>query len=782
LIILLAVHVAIALLLVATGRRLGSRSFLVGALAPSATLVWAVAALIRGTSSAPITESWTWVSALDLQLTFRADGLSLVMLVVIGGIGLLVFGYSSGYFEGSPDSAKVAALLVAFAGAMTGVVLSDNILLLFVFWELTSVSSFLLIGTEDRRPAARAAAQEALLITGAGGVAMLAGLVVIGQQAGTWTLSGLLASPPSASTLVSVGVVLVLVGALTKSAQFPFHAWLPGAMSAPTPVSAYLHSATMVKAGIYLVARLSPALATSPPWRPLILVCGLASLIVGGYRALRQHDLKLLLAFGTISQLGLMLVLFGIGTDAAWTAGVVLLLAHAVFKAALFMSVGLVDHATGTRDLRRLDRLGSALPVAVGAAVVCAASMAGLPPLLGFVAKEQALGALAEPGSPGGAAVLLLVVVGSMLTVGYSARFAWGLLGPADPTLERQVAPIRHLPTAGLVVPGVVLAAVSIVVGLVPGLLDPLVEAATRWVGVTADADLALWHGVGAALAWSTLVILGGTALFVLRSRVERVQAAVPRLPGSQAAYDATVRGILRVADRVTGVTQSGSLPLYLGVIAIVTVASGLPLLAGSSVPSRLDWIDSPLQIVPAVVIVGAAIGAAVTGHRLTAVVLLGAVGYAVAALFMVQGAPDLAVAQLLIETLSVVVFVLVLRHLPDRFPERGRASGAGPSQVTRLAVAAAVGIFVFGFTLAATAERSRPSVADAYVDRSLPDGGGRNVVNVIVVDFRGLDTLGEITVLLTAALGVAALVRTSHRRDDERDLEAAVGSEGPVG
>lgn len=763
-IIVLTIYAVLALGLGFVGRRLGARAFVLGSLAPLATLGWASSQLVRFGPDVVESRSWAWVPGLDLAVTFRADGLSMVMLIVIGGVGVLVFGYAASYFEGSANAGKVAALLVGFAGAMTGLVMADNILLLFVFWELTSVSSFLLIGTEDRLPAARAAAQQALLITGSGGLAMLAGFVLLGQASGTWTLSGLVAQPP-AGPLVTVGLVLVLVGALTKSAQVPFHSWLPAAMSAPTPVSAFLHSATMVKAGIYLVARLSPAFAEVGPWRAVVLSAGLGSLLIGGYRALRQHDLKLLLAFGTVSQLGLLLVLFGIGTEAAWTAGVVLLLAHAVFKAGLFMSVGVVDHATHTRDFRRLDRLGRRLPATVAIAVVAAGSMAGLPPLLGFVAKEEALGALLAPGSPGGMIVVVLVVVGSMLTVAYSARFAWGLLGPAQPAINRPATAVDHAPSVAFVLPAGVLAAVSIVAGIAPFVLAPLIEAATSWLGPGVHTTLALWHGLTPALGWSAAVIAGGGALFALRTRVERVQSRLPHVDGSQRFYDEAVKGVLRGADRITGVSQSGSLPVYLGVICLVTVAAGFPLVVGGSRPERLVWFDTPLQVVPAIVMIGAAIGCVVIGRRFAAVVMLGAAGYGMAAFFMIQGAPDLAITQLLIETLTVVAFVLVLRHLPDRFPRRFRSSATRRLQLLRMGIASLVGVFIFVFILASTAERSQVPVAQDYVERSLPDGGGRNVVNVIVVDFRGFDTLGEITVLVTAALGVGALVMAGRHR-----------------
>jgi multicomponent Na+:H+ antiporter subunit A len=755
-----------AAVLVAARRPLGRARFAVAALAPAATAGWAVWLLATLDPGEAHTRRVEWVPGLDLTLGFRADGLAAVMALVIGAIGVLVCAYAASYFGSSPTAAKVAPLLVAFAGSMLGLVLSDDVLGLFVFWELTSVTSFLLIGTDDERPEARAAAQQAFLITGAGGLALLGGLVLLGQQTGEWTLQGIVAAAPSGG-LVEAAAVLVLLGALTKSAQVPFHSWLPGAMAAPTPVSAYLHSATMVKAGVYLVARLSPGLAELGPWRPVVVGAGVASLLVGGWRALRQSDLKILLAMGTVSQLGLLMILFGVGTEEAWAAGVVLLVAHALFKAPLFMVVGIVDHATHTRDIRRLDRLGRRLPVLCGVGVLAASSMAGVPPLLGFIAKEEALAALGETGLSWGTALLVAVVAGSVLTVAYSGRFVFGAFGPAP---DRGSAPgalvgpiVRdvHTPAASIVAVPAVLAGAGLLFGLLPVLVQPLVDAAVTWWGPDAHAPtLALWHGLKPALYWSLLVLTLGSLAIVARSAVERVQVDLPRLPGTQRGYERTVRGLLRGADRVTGVVQSGSLPTYLAVILVTMVVTvAVPLSGAVAVPEGLVLADSWGQLLVAAGVLGAALGAALALRRMTVVLLLGVVGYGVAALFMIQGAPDLAVTQLLVETLTVVAFVLVLRRMPERFAARQSVR----RQLPRAALALAVGAVVFVFALSATV-RTEPGVSEEYLQRSLPEAAGRNVVNVIVVDFRGLDTLGEISVVLVAALGISALSAAGRR------------------
>jgi multicomponent Na+:H+ antiporter subunit A len=777
---LVASYALLALAVAAVGGRLGARAFWLAALAPLATSLYAGVAATRLGDDGVWTESYEWAGALGLSIDLRLDGFSLLMVLLVGVVGVFVFGYAASYFHDGPGVARTAAVLLVFAGSMLGLVLADNVLLLFGFWELTSITSFLLIGTNDEQPAARASALHALLVTGGGGLALLGGLVLIGQAAGTYSLSAILADPPTGGT-VTAGVVLVLVGAFTKSAQVPFHAWLPGAMAAPTPISAYLHSATMVKAGVFLIGRLAPTFAaTVGPWRWMVLLAGGASLVLGGYRALRQHDIKLVLAYGTVSQLGLLVILFGIGTEEATLAGCVLLLAHAAFKASLFLTVGIVDHQTHTRDLRSLDGLGRRWPVVAGAATLAAASMAGIPPLFGFIAKEYAVHGLLEPGTPARAAVVAVVVVGSMLTVAYSARFVWGAFGPVDPRPGRQrphVGADAAHPSAAFAAAPVALAGLGLVLGVAPMAANGLVGRALEALGFAdAHAELHLWGGFTLALGLSAVVISGGVALFLARGPVERAQARVPRLPSAMGAYEKGLQGLLRGADRLTGVVQNGSLPVYLAVILITAVALPLlPLLSEGGPDQWPDLVDSPLQVVLGVVIVVAALAATATRRRFAAVLLLGAVGYAMVGLFVVQGAPDLALTQVLIETLGVVAFVLVLRHLPEGF----RTSMAPARRLIPALIGVAVGLFMFLFMLTAASMRDPSLTADGAADavaagdarvseellaRSEPEAHGRNIVNVVIVDFRGFDTLGEITVLVVAALGVVGLVRAGRR------------------
>jgi len=761
----LAAHALGVVLVAVLAGRLGRRVHLVAAIPPAVAVAAAAAAAPGVLAGRPVVERYAWAGSLGLDAVLRLDAFALLMVALVAGIGVLVFVYAGEYFAGSSRGhATFAATLLGFSGAMLGLVLSDNALLLFVFWELTSATSYLLIGTDDRRPEARGAALHAYVITGGGGLALLAGLVLLGQQAGTTTISGLVADPPT-GPLAEAGVVLVLLGAFTKSAQVPFIAWLPGAMAAPTPVSAYLHSATMVKAGVYLVARLAPAFAgTSAVWRPLVLTVGVLTMLAGGLRALRQYDLKRLLAYGTVAQLGFLVVLLGVGTPEATWAGCVLLLAHAAFKATLFMGVGIVDHQAHTRDLRRLSGLGRRLPWLFAVLAGAGASMAGLPPLLGFLAKEEAFAALGEAGQ---GLALAGVVTGSALTTAYTARLLvdglWRTRTGPDVVDPTEVP----APPAAFVAPAALLTTLSLVAGVAPVLVDGLVNAAATaldpaWKG----SELALWHGFTTELALSGVTLVAGLALWAVAARLRRV----PLLPGGGEVFEAAVHGLQVGAARLTGAIQTGSLPIYLSVIALtVVIVPGVVLVTRGAAPALPDLFGDAVQGLVALVVVVGAVIAAGTGRRFTAVLFLGAIGYGVAVLFVIQGAPDLALTQFLFETLSLVVFVLVLRHLPDRFAVRPLPT----DRLVRAGVATLVGVFVAGFAVVVTAARTAPPVGREYLDLALPEAQGRNVVNTILVDFRALDTLGEITVLIVAALGVTSLVAVARERRARRAAPA---------
>ncbi|HSJ35069.1 MAG TPA: hydrogen gas-evolving membrane-bound hydrogenase subunit E [Acidimicrobiia bacterium] len=767
-IVVLLIHVVVAALVMVLGRRLGNRVMLVGSLAPLAGLVWLLGPARDAIGGDPITESVRWMPAIGMDLDFRLDGLGALMTLLIGGIGFLVFVYAWRYFGEQEGLGRFAAFLVGFAGAMFGVVVADNLLLLFVFWELTSITSYLLIGFDDDSAAARSGALQALLVTGLGGLAMMGGIVLVAQAAGTYSLAAIVASPPEGG-VVGAGLGLILLGAFTKSAQFPFHFWLPGAMAAPTPVSAYLHSATMVKAGIYLVARLAPAFAAVIGWwRPTLITVGVVTMLVGGWRALAQDDLKLILAQGTVSQLGFIMLLVGMGVPEATFAGAAMILAHGIFKAALFMTAGIVDHQAHTRDIRRLSGVGRAMPALAGVAIVAAASMAGLPPLLGFVTKEAALEGLVHHGNwwaTGG------VVLGSVLTAAYGLRYLAGGFGTVPTDSQNLVGADAPPPSLSFLAAPLLLVLLTVAGGLATGLFDGLVGAAAESSMAGAGAEhLALWHGLGTPLLLSAIALGGG--FWIWRRPIVRLRRITERLPEASRVYGDTVAGLNDFADRVTSVVQSGSLPIYLGVIVTTAILGPSIVMAGEwALPERLILAESPLQAVTAALVITAAIGTALVKRRLGAVLFLGAVGYGVAVLFVIQGAPDLALTQLLIETLTLALFVLLLRHLPARFEGVGWRLG----RFSRIAVAVGVGLSAGFFSLWAAGGRVATPLTGEFLTRAEPEGGGRNIVNVILTDFRAFDTLGEITVLTVAALGAIMLIRTRRPRDDDAESARSV-------
>lgn len=748
--------------LVAFGSRLGRRAFVVGAIPPAVATVWVATQLDSVTSGRPVMERLRWVGELGLSVDLRLDGLAATMSLIVAAVGVAVLLYAPRYFPpDAPDLGRLAGLLVLFGGAMLGLAQADHVVVLYTCWELTSITSYLLIGNRHTEARARAAALHALLVTGAGGLALLGGLVLLAQEAGTYRLSEILASAPREGAVVTAAMILILAGAMTKSAQYPFHAWLPGAMAAPTPVSAYLHSATMVKAGVFLVARVAPFFAATDLWRPLVLTTGCCTLVFGGLRALRQHDLKLLLAFGTVSQLGLLMVLFGAGTPATTTAGWMLLVAHAAFKATLFMVVGIVDHQTGTRDTKELPPLGRGWRSVEIVTVLAVVSMAGIPLGAGFVAKELAYDALNAGAFAGSGVVLAAAVAGSMLTVAYGARFYWGAFVEPRRRGVTEQTPAAEGPSLASLAPAAVLAVSGIVLGVVPGLGDRLATASlTGFGGDIPAVHLALWHGFGFPLVLSALTLAGGAVIFLSDRWLQPWLARGGALPSGAEVYLAALRALGTVSTRVTGFVQNGSLPVYAGVILLS--AALLP--AGALLVGRAwgGWptFGSIREGPVAVALIAAAIGAAIVRRRFSAAVFLGVAGYAMAGLFVLSGAPDLALTQAVVETLTTVVFVLVMRRLPARFERQSSLR----RRVGRIAIAAAVGVTVFVFALVAAGYRLGPPVSDEMVARAVPDGNGRNVVNVILVDFRGFDTLGEITVLAVASIGAVALARVGRR------------------
>ncbi|WP_344529313.1 Na+/H+ antiporter subunit A [Streptomyces albiaxialis] len=758
---LILLHLGAACAAVPLVRWLGVRAFLPLALVPGAAAVWAAVRHGEVADGHALVSEWHWIPGLGVGVALRCDALALLMVLIAGGVGALVMVYCAGYFRrDEPRVGVFAGTLTAFAGAMLGLVLADDLIVLYVMWELTTVFSFLLIGHTPERRTNRRAALQALLVTTLGGLVMLIGFLMLGHAAGTYRLSRIVADPPAAGPLLSTALVLVLVGALTKSAVWPFSFWLPGAMAAPTPVSAYLHAAAMVKAGVYLVARLAPAFAHVVPWRETVLVLGAVTMLLGGWRALRETDLKRLLAFGTVSQLGFLVLLVGDGTRDAALAGAVMILAHALFKAPLFLVVGIVDHATGTRQLDRLSGLGRRMPWVCAVAVLAGASMAGLPPLLGFAAKEAAAQALVD-GDTADAWALAAVVVGSGLTFAYTLRFLWGAFarkpGVAPPPVGR-TGPALFLPPA-------VCALCGLLLGPAVLWLDPLLA---RYARTFPDPDgepfhLALWHGFGPALGLSSLAWALGLLVFLAQRPLARLGDLLAQFDGD-VVFARALWGLERLSLQTTGMVQRGSLPVYLGtVLAVLVGFEGAALVADEPWQHMAEprWYDSVPQLAVAVGVCAVAVLCVLAGQRMKAAILAGITGYGTGVLYVLHGAPDLALTQFAVETVSLIVFVLVLRRLPARFPDGQRTWRV--RRVTQLVFAVAAGGLVAGLTYLAAAARLGPP-AGHELPTATAHEGVRNVVATTLVDLRAWDTMGESAVLAVAAVGVTSLVYLRRR------------------
>ncbi len=713
----------------------------------------------------PASSSVGWLPILGFDLNLQLDGFALVMALLVTVLGFAVLLYSLAYFEHDGTYARFVGLFMVFAGSMLGLVLADDLFTMFVFWELTSVWSFLLIGLNDKSASARQAAVRALLTTGAGGLCLLTAIGILQVEYGTTSFDTLQAALPRGG-LAGVAAALLLVGAFTKSAQFPFHFWLPGAMAAPTPVSAYLHSATMVKAGIVLLARTSPIFGDTGLWRWSVVLVGVTTMVLGGVRALREVDAKLVLAYSTVSQLGLLTVLFGIGSRYAIYAGVAHLLAHAIFKVGLFLGVGVIDHELGTRDVSQIAGARHKLPTTTAALALSLLSMAGIIPLFGFATKEKAIVALldADVGTSGILA-LVGVVCGSVLSVAYSVRLVRALCGnvPSPAAQGHDELPTR-LALSG---PVVASAAVSLGFGLFAAAVGKWLVSPSNSLSAGSASKLALWPGVNDALIISAVVIAVGSIVGW------RSSLGIP--PGASNAgekvFDSVYDATLLLAKRLTAIVQSGSLPVYVGVTLLVTIAAPIIALTVDGSWFDLDLTKGSLfEAVLAVLAMALAVGVAVIQPRFTAALFLGGVGYAIAVIFAMRGAPDLAITQALVETLTIVVFLLALRAMTFK-----RATDVGwLPRTVRISLAVTVGVVVPLFALVARGARTQPSPATDYVARSVVDAGGRNVVNVILVDYRGFDTMGEIVVLAIAALGVSNLVRMAIR--NQRDHKETAG------
>lgn len=751
--------------------RMGRSAFFLMALVPAVALGYSIAVAPTVLAGGEVRESLDWLAPLGMGMSLSMNPLSWVMSLLVTGVGALVFLYSAHYFEpGDPSIGRFAGVLMAFAGMMYGLVIADELLVLYIFWEGTTVFSYLLIGHSTSRKASRQAALQALIVTTFGGLAMLVGMIMLSAVYGTGSISAIVAAGyrggPDAG-LVITAVLLIVVGAVSKSALVPFHFWLPGAMAAPTPVSAYLHAAAMVKAGVYLILRLAPGFHTMPGWLPVLLALGITTMIMGGWTALRQFDLKLVLAYGTVSQLGLLIVISAFGTRDTATAALAMLVSHALFKSCLFLTVGIIDHQVGTRDLRKLSGMARSTPVLAVCGTVAAASMAGIPPLLGFAAKEAVYSTLLEMGTTAGLIALIGTIAGSVLTVAYSARFVFGAFGS-----KPGVKPVKRCESAPVfMAPVVLLAGLCALLGPLVFLLDPLVTAHSAGLAGEGKAyHLALWHGFEPALWLSALTLGLGAVLIAAAQPISLFQAAAPQLPSANRVYRRIVEGVEFVSSWVTARTQRGSLPFYQAVIYVVAIVTiGLAMLLNGTWPAHFVFADSWPQIVIAVCMIPAAIAATVATKRFAAVVIVGVTGYGMVAFFAAQGAPDLALTQILVESITIVVFVLVLRRLPAGI---GRSEGRF-SPTMRAIVGGLFGALMMGVAAVAMAARDAAPISEQFGRLAYEIGHGKNIVNVTLVDIRAWDTLGELSVVVVAATGVASLIFVRSREGKLQRFEA---------
>lgn len=742
-----------------------------------------------------IMESATWIPSLGIHVDFYIDGLGLLFALLITGIGSLVVLYSIFYLSKEKEKLnQFYVFLLLFMGAMLGVVLSDNLIVLYSFWEFTSLSSFLLIGYWNERERSRYGAQKSLLITVLGGLSLLGGIILLSIMGNTFSIRELIAQSGELMdhSLFIPALLLVLLGAFTKSAQFPFHIWLPDAMEAPTPVSAYLHSATMVKAGIYLVARLSPVFAESGLWFWLVSIAGLITLFWGSFSAIKQTDLKGILAFSTISQLGLIMSLLGLGAAAlhyesfgeniylaATVAAVFHLINHATFKGSLFMVAGIIDHETGTRDIRKLGGLMQVMPITFTVAVIGAFSMAGLPPFNGFLSKEMFLASMVNVlelnifnMETWGVLFPVAAWVASVFTFIYSMIV---VLKPFTGKLQLQLLDKKpHEAPVGMLISPIILASLVIVFGIFPNLLSSrIIEPAVASIqpslaGPDFQVHIAFWHGFNPEVWMTVGIIAFGILLYKTLPKWQKTTRWIPERISLNALYDNGVRGLDRSASSVMKFLMTGYIRTYLLSIFLFFILS---------LGFTLYWKDAfkldtgnfarigLYELILAAIIVIGSIAILFAKSRLTSIIILGAVGYTISLFFVLLRAPDLALTQLVIETISVSLFLLCFFHLPLM---ASRKEERMTFKLNNALISIGVGVIVTLIALSAHSNKLFDSISNYYLENAYKEAGGKNVVNVILVDFRGLDTMFEISVLSIAALGIFAMIklRLTGRKD----------------
>ena len=754
----LVLPLAIGLLAAGVAPRLGGpRAAIAGCVAAGlAFLAYVLLASAATGGAVPAMAFWS-VPSLDITGGLRVDGLSLLFVLLITGVGALVLLYAGRYLQDDPRLTRLVVLLLVFMVAMLGAVTADDMITLFVFWEMTSIVSFFLVGYDHEKPGARKAALQALLVTGSGGLALLAGLILVAMAADTTSLSGIIASREAvlAHPAAVPAMLLVVLGCFTKSAQFPFHFWLPNAMAAPTPVSAYLHSATMVKLGVYLLARLNPVYQSEALWQDLLTGAGLLTAATGAMMALRETDLKRVLAYTTVTALGTLVLLIGIAPDLSATAAVTFLLVHALYKAALFLIAGILDHETGTRDASALGGLRGAMPWTATAAVLAAFSMAGLPPFVGFVAKEIVYEAkLASGGVAGVVAGIGFLVNAAIVAV--AGLLSWRIF--FGPRLATPQAP--HDPPKSMLAGPLLLAILGLLAGAAPGAVGTwlLDDAAAAILGRPVEVPLKLWHGFTPVLALSLATIVLGLLVLLgwgrLMPRLRGV-AAVDRL-GPSNGYEHGLVRMITWAEATTRTVQHGSLRGYMRILLLVAALAPLAVLlarGGFDLPTG-GGLD-PRAFAFGLIVLGA-LATMMARSTFAAVMAMGLVGFGTALVFLMHGAPDVALTQFTVEVLLVVILATVL----IRMPVRARDIRTPRQRMGDAAVALALGGSVAALLLAVLASPFDPRLGEWFGENSVPGGHGRNVVNVILVDFRALDTLGEIAVLAIAAFAVMALLR----------------------
>ncbi len=723
-------------------------------------------------------KTFEWIPSLGVNVTFYIDGLGLFFALLITGIGSLVVLYSIYYLSKAEKLGHFYVYLLLFMGAMLGVVLSDNLFVLYTFWELTSISSFLLIGYWYQREKSTSGALKSMMITVFGGLAMLGGFILMADITGTASIRGIIENGEMIvnSTLFPFILILVLLGAFTKSAQFPFHTWLPDAMEAPTPVSAFLHSATMVKAGIYLVARLSLIFAGTDLFFLIVSGFGLLTLCWGSYMAVTQTDLKAILAYSTISQLGMIMAMLGFGTELAILAAVFHILNHATFKGSLFMVAGIIDHETGTRDIRKLGGLFTFMPITATLAFFGTFSMAGfpLPFLNGFLSKEmffdsslhfENASTIVEAVSP---FFPYFAVGGSIFTFVYSIMlFFRTFTGKQRETLPKQ----PHEAPIGMLISPIVLVLLVIIIAFIPdafghALLSPMVDAINGSVGET---HIKFWHGFGPALYMSLAVLILGSALYLTREKWQHVYKALPGKLSAAKAYDGLINGLINGSRKLTNIYMTGSLRhymIYIFVFFIALVGITMSVTGGFQINfDDLAPIAIP-EVMIAIVMAGAAIATIFMKNRIAAILVLGIVGYGLSLLFVFFRAPDLALTQLIVETVTVALFLLCFYHLPnfDKKKESKRTNAVN------WVISISVGVLVTMVGIASHSTKLFEPISDYFLKNSYKLGGGDNVVNVILVDFRGLDTMLEILVLGLAALGIYTMIKLRPGKKEGND------------